>query len=178
MGSVFNNNYKLFDKLDAFSFFIIRMLYTYSNIPKSIIYSALVGEFLRIVSLWNCLIEWNHRQHNLRWRKALSKIIQRQKNVCQFQKKLRWNSFWRFYSNYIKFAIWHMTLSATLSSCYIYFWCMTLSAVSPFSFTQFLSNSSFSLTHYTLSTVFCPICYTWNVRLKRYEIFVVFMFYF
>ena len=109
MGSVFNNNYKLFDKLDAFSFFIIRMLYTYSNIPKSIIYSALVGEFLRIVSLWNCLIEWNHRQHNLRWRKALSKIIQRQKNVCQFQKKLRWNSFWRFYSNYIKFAIWHMT---------------------------------------------------------------------
>ena len=109
MGSVFNNNYKLFDKLDAFSFFIIRMLYTYSNIPKSIIYSALVGEFLRIVSLWNCLIEWKHRQHNLRWRKALSKIIQRQKNVCQFQKKLRWNSFWRFYSNYIKFAIWHMT---------------------------------------------------------------------
>ena len=31
------------------SFFIVRMLYIDSNIPKSIFCSALVGEFLRIV---------------------------------------------------------------------------------------------------------------------------------
>ena len=40
--------YKLFDKRDAFPFFIVRMPYIDSNIPKSIIFSALVGEFLRI----------------------------------------------------------------------------------------------------------------------------------
>ena len=102
-GGVFNNNYKLFDKLDAFSFFIVHMLYTDSDIPKSIIYSALVGEFLRIVPLLYKRLQWKS------WRKALSKIIQRQKNVCQFQKKLRWNSFWSFNSNYIKFAIWQIT---------------------------------------------------------------------
>ena len=40
--------YKLFDKRDAFPFFIVRMPHLDSNIPKSIFYSALVGEFLRI----------------------------------------------------------------------------------------------------------------------------------
>ena len=40
--------YKLFDKRDAFPFSIVRMPYTDSNIPDSIFYSALVGEFLRI----------------------------------------------------------------------------------------------------------------------------------
>ena len=39
--------YKLFDKRDAFPFFV-RMLCIDSNIPKSLFYSALVGEFLRI----------------------------------------------------------------------------------------------------------------------------------
>ena len=42
--------YKLFDKRDAFPFFIVRMPCIYSNIPKSIFYSALVDEFLRICS--------------------------------------------------------------------------------------------------------------------------------
>ena len=41
--------YKHFDKRDAFPFFIVCMLYIDSNIPKSIFYSALVGEFLRII---------------------------------------------------------------------------------------------------------------------------------
>ena len=41
--------YKLFDKRDAFPFFIVRMPYFDSNIPKSIFYSDLVGELLRIV---------------------------------------------------------------------------------------------------------------------------------
>ena len=36
--------YKLFDKRDAFSFFIVRMPYNDSNNPKSIFYSALVLE--------------------------------------------------------------------------------------------------------------------------------------
>jgi len=40
--------YKLFDKRDAFPFTIVRMPHMDSNIPESIFYSALVGEFLRI----------------------------------------------------------------------------------------------------------------------------------
>ena len=40
--------YKLFDKRDAFPFSIVRMPYVSSNIPESIFYSAMVGEFLRI----------------------------------------------------------------------------------------------------------------------------------
>ena len=40
--------YKLYDKRDAFPFSIVRMPYLSSNIPKTIFYSALVGEFLRI----------------------------------------------------------------------------------------------------------------------------------
>ena len=38
----------VFDKRDAFPFFIVPMPYIDSDIPKSIFYSALVGEFLRI----------------------------------------------------------------------------------------------------------------------------------
>ena len=33
--------YKLFDKRDAFPFFIVHMAYTDSNIPNSVLYSAL-----------------------------------------------------------------------------------------------------------------------------------------
>ena len=40
--------YKLFDKCDAFPLFIVCMPFIDSNIPKSIFYSALAGEFLRI----------------------------------------------------------------------------------------------------------------------------------
>lgn len=40
--------YKLFDKRDDFPFSIVRMPYISSNIPESIFYSAMVGEFLRI----------------------------------------------------------------------------------------------------------------------------------
>ncbi len=40
--------YKLFDKRDTFPFSIVRMPHINSNIPSSIFYSALVGEFLRI----------------------------------------------------------------------------------------------------------------------------------
>ena len=37
--------YKLYDKRDDFPFFIVRMPHMSSNIPQSIFYSALVGEF-------------------------------------------------------------------------------------------------------------------------------------
>ena len=40
--------YKLFDKRDAFPFYIVRMPYSSSNIPETVFYSAMVGEFLRI----------------------------------------------------------------------------------------------------------------------------------
>ena len=40
--------YKLFDKRDDFPFSIVRMPHIDSNIPETIFYSALVGEFLRI----------------------------------------------------------------------------------------------------------------------------------
>ena len=40
--------YKLFDKRDAFPFSIVRMPYSSSNIPETVFYSAMVGEFLRI----------------------------------------------------------------------------------------------------------------------------------
>ena len=43
--------YKLFDKRGAFPFFTVHMAYTDSNIPKSVFYSALVGEFLRIARI-------------------------------------------------------------------------------------------------------------------------------
>ena len=40
--------YKLFDKRDAFPFFIVRMPYIDNYIPKAIFYSVLVGEFLGV----------------------------------------------------------------------------------------------------------------------------------
>ena len=40
--------YNLYDKRDAFTFSIVRMPHISSNIPQSIFYSSLVGEFLRI----------------------------------------------------------------------------------------------------------------------------------
>ena len=40
--------YKLFDKRNDFPFSIVRMPHRESNIPESIFYSALAGEFLRI----------------------------------------------------------------------------------------------------------------------------------
>ena len=43
--------YKVFDKRDAFAFLILRMPYTDSNIHKSIFYSALVHEFMRIACI-------------------------------------------------------------------------------------------------------------------------------
>lgn len=40
--------YRLFDKRDAFPFFIVRMPYFDSNIPSRIFYSSIMSEFLRI----------------------------------------------------------------------------------------------------------------------------------
>ena len=56
-----------------FFFFFFFYPCPFSNIPKPI-FSALVGEFLRIAwishqyreteKLWNCSIEWNHGEHS------------------------------------------------------------------------------------------------------------------
>ena len=79
--------YKLFDKRDAFPFLIVRMPYIDSNIPKSTLYSALVGEFLRIARSSLLYKDINEKAmellnrikaqgtQSLRYRKALSKII-------------------------------------------------------------------------------------------------------
>ena len=40
--------YKLYDKRDAFPFFIVRMPHRSSNIPSSIFYGSVFSEFLRI----------------------------------------------------------------------------------------------------------------------------------
>ena len=40
--------YKLFDKRDAFSFFIVRMPHLSSNIPSAVFYGSTLSEFLRI----------------------------------------------------------------------------------------------------------------------------------
>ena len=81
--------YKLFDKRDAFPFSIVRLPYVSSNIPESIFYSAMVGEFLRIARstlFFNDFLpktrELIHRLNNQGAKKHISirhlrKIIQR-----------------------------------------------------------------------------------------------------
>ena len=55
--------YKLFDKRGAFPFFTVHMAYTDSNIPKSVFYSALVGEFLRIARISLLYKEFNEKSY-------------------------------------------------------------------------------------------------------------------
>ena len=81
--------YKLFNTRDAFRFFMVLMPYIDSNIPKSIFYSALVGEFLRTArtsllfkDLNEKVLELLNRMkvqgaQSLGCRKAIPKIIQR-----------------------------------------------------------------------------------------------------
>ena len=56
--------YKLFDKRDAFPFSIVRMPHIDSNIPESIFYSALVGEFLRIARSTLLLEDFRNKAKN------------------------------------------------------------------------------------------------------------------
>ena len=57
--------YKLFDKRDAFPFSIVRMPHLDSNIPESIFYSALIGEFLRIARSTLLLEDFKGKAQNL-----------------------------------------------------------------------------------------------------------------
>ena len=57
--------YKLYDKRDAFPFHIVRMPHKSSNIPQSIFYSALVGEFLRIARSTLRLPDFLPKAHDL-----------------------------------------------------------------------------------------------------------------
>ena len=83
--------YKLFDKRDSFPFFIVRMPYLSSNIPKNIFYSALIGEILRIArstlffkdflpkakELVKRMINQGAEKHYCYW--ALKKIVNKHK---------------------------------------------------------------------------------------------------
>ena len=81
--------YKIFDKRDAFPFFIVRIPYIDSNIQKSIFYSVLVGEFHRIARSSLLYKDFNEKAmellnrtkvqvaQSLRCRKVLSKIIRK-----------------------------------------------------------------------------------------------------
>ena len=80
---------KLFDKRDVFPFFIVRMPYIDSIIPKLLFYFALVGEFLRIARSSLLYKDFHEKVMELLYRmkaegakfhmcrKALSKINQR-----------------------------------------------------------------------------------------------------
>ena len=57
--------YKLFDKRDAFPFFIVRMPYLSSNIPSIIFYSSIFSEFLRIARCTLKLHDFIPRAHEL-----------------------------------------------------------------------------------------------------------------
>ena len=79
--------YKLFDKRDAYPFFIVRMPHIDKNIPKSIFYAALVGKFLRIARSSLLYKDFNEKAMELLnrmkahgaksrgCRKALSKLV-------------------------------------------------------------------------------------------------------
>ena len=81
--------YKIFDKRDAFPFFIVRIPYIDSNIQKSIFSSALVGEFHRIARSSLLYKDFNEKAmelvnrmkaqgaQSLRCRKPLSKNIRK-----------------------------------------------------------------------------------------------------
>ena len=87
--------YGLYDKRDDFPFFIVRMPHRDSNIPESIFYSALVGEFLRIARSSLLLLDFLPKATDLINRmknqgartnvvkKALHKIINRHPNNFQ-----------------------------------------------------------------------------------------------
>ena len=76
--------YKLFDKRDSFPFFIVRMPYICSNIPSSIFYSALVGEFLRIARSTLLLHDFLPKTKDL-----LCRMMHQGANQYQVKKYLR-----------------------------------------------------------------------------------------
>ena len=126
--------YKLLISVMLFLFFIVRMPYIDSNIPKSIFYSALVAEFLRIARSSLLYKDFHEKTMELlnsmkaqgtlcfRCKKALSKIIQRhEKAIANFGKIVM-----KFFLNFIFklntiYYLTHDTLSTVLPFCYIYF---------------------------------------------------------
>ena len=73
--------YKLFNKRDTFPFFMVLMSYIDSNIPKSMFYFALVGEFLRTARTSLLFKDFNEKVlellNRMKVQGAQSKIIQR-----------------------------------------------------------------------------------------------------
>ena len=137
--------------------------------------------------LWNCLIEWNHRGHNPSGvEKHYPKSFEDMKKLLPILEKIVMKFFLNSISKLNKiYYLKHGALSATLSFCCIYFWCMTLHQECSLFFKAWLFVSSFSILwcmilcqqfflkqenlsvvfslHDILSAVFCPICYVCNV---------------
>lgn len=57
--------YKLYDKRDAFPFFIVRMPDLTGNIPSSMFYGSILSEFLRIARTTLYIDEFSHRASEL-----------------------------------------------------------------------------------------------------------------
>ena len=82
----------IYDKRDDFPFSIVRMPYMDSNIPQTIFYSALVGEFLRIArstllyedfenkAMSLCQRMQSQGANSVRMKRSLHKIVVRHPN--------------------------------------------------------------------------------------------------
>ena len=90
--------YKLYDKRDAFPFFIVRMPHLQSNIPRNIFYSALVGEFLRIARSTLLLEDFLPKAKEL-----ISRMVSQGANLSLSKRHLR-NIINRHPSNFKQFG--------------------------------------------------------------------------
>ena len=106
--------YKLFDKRDAFPFFIICMPCIDSNIPKSIFLSAFVDDCLR-----NCLIEWKDKgQNSSGVEKHYPKSFEDMKKRLPILEKIVVKFFLNFIFKFDKiYYLTHDTLPSALSFC-------------------------------------------------------------
>ena len=89
--------YKLFDKRDEFPFSIVRMPYRESNIPITIFYASLVGEFLRIGRSSMLLRDFLPKAREL-----LSRMMRQGANMNRVRRVLRKliHSHWDVFSTF------------------------------------------------------------------------------
>ena len=143
---------------------VYSMMFTETSIPltckpKSVLYCARVGEFLRIACSSPLYKFFNEkvmellnrmkvqRTQSFRRRKGLSKIIWRHEKTLLILEKI----LIKFFLNYLT----HETLSAALSFCYIYYWRIPL-------FQQFF----LSLTHENFSVAFS---FLWRMNARFFS---------
>ena len=90
--------YKLFDKRDAFPFFIVRMPHKDSNIPSNIFYSAIFSEILRISRCTIILEDVIPRISEL-----FTRMINQGASKAYLRKQIK-KCFVRFHDTFIKFG--------------------------------------------------------------------------